>query len=129
MLFRSEEDEGGQGEDDSGGDGLAGVSGGLDDVVFEDAGSAEGAEDGDREDRDGDGGGYGEAGAEADVDGDSSEEDAEESAEDKGADGELGARLGGGDEGFEGGGFTLGDGHVDGKCISGALAGGPGLQC
>ncbi len=79
----------------------------LDDVVFEDAGAAEGAEDGDGEDGDGDGGGYGEAGAEADVDGDGSEEDAEEGAEDEGAGGELGAGLGGGDEGFEGGSFRL----------------------
>ncbi len=75
----------GQGENDSGGDGLACVSGGLDDVVFEDAGLAEGSEDGDGEDRDGDGGGYGEARAEAYVDGDGSEEDAEEAAEDEGS--------------------------------------------
>ena len=33
----AEEDERGQGEDDAGGDGLAGVAGGLDDVVLEDA--------------------------------------------------------------------------------------------
>ena len=78
LEIEAEEDEGGQGEDDAGGDGLAGVAGGLDDVVFEDAGFAEGAEDGDGEDGDGDGGGDGEAGAEADVDGDGSEEDAEE---------------------------------------------------
>ncbi len=81
----AEEDEGREGEDDSGGDGLAGVAGGLDDVVFEDAGAAEGAEDGDGEDGDGDGGRYGEAGAEADVDGDGSEEDAEEGSKDESA--------------------------------------------
>ena len=45
----AEEDEGGEGEDDAGGDGLAGVSGGLDDVVFEDGGAAEDAEDADGE--------------------------------------------------------------------------------
>ncbi len=100
--IEAEEDERGQGEDDSGGDGLAGVAGGLDDVVFEDAGFAEGAEDGDGEDGDGDGGGYCESGAEADVDGDCSEEDAEDGAEDEGADGEFGAGFGGGDEGLEG---------------------------
>jgi hypothetical protein len=63
----------------------------LNDVVFEDAGFAEGAKDGDGEDGDGDGGGDGETGAETDVDSDRSEEDAEEAAEDEGAGGELGA--------------------------------------
>ena len=101
LEIEAEEDERGQGEDDAGGDGLAGVAGGLDDVVFEDGGFAEGAEDGDGEDGDGDGGGDGEAGAEADVDGDGSEEDAEDGAEEEGAGGELGAGFGGGDEGFE----------------------------
>ena len=101
--IEAEEDQRRQGEDDAGGDGLAGVAGGLDDVVFEDAGAAEGAEDGDGEDGDRNGGGDGETGAEADVDGDGAEEDAEDGAEEEGADGELGARFGGGDKGSEGG--------------------------
>ncbi len=92
----AEEDERGEGEDDSAGDGLAGVSGGLDDVVLEDAGAAEGAEDGDRQDGDGDGGGYGESGAEAYVDGDGSEENAEEGTQDEGSGGGVRGGLGGG---------------------------------
>ena len=35
--IEAEKDQRGQGEDDAGGDGLAGIAGGLDDVVFEDA--------------------------------------------------------------------------------------------
>ena len=99
----AEEDERGEGEDDSGGDGLAGVSGGLDDVVFEDAGAAEGSEDGDGEDGDGDTGGNCKACAETDIDGDSTEEDAEEGSEDEGSCRELGARFGGWDEGLKAG--------------------------
>jgi len=110
--IESEEDEGREGEDDSGGDGLSGGAGGLDDVVLEDAGAAEGAEDGDGEDRDWDGGGDGESGAETDVDGDGSEEDSEEGAEDEGACGELGARLRGRNEGIEGGAGYGGNGSV-----------------
>ena len=50
----------------------------LHDVVFEDAGSAKGAEDGDGENRDGDAGGDREPGAQPDVDRDRSKEHAEE---------------------------------------------------
>ena len=99
--IEAEEDQRGQGEDDAGGDGLAGVAGGLDDVVFEDRGAAKGAQDADGEHGDGDGGGDGEPGAQADVDGDRAEEHAEDAAEQKGADGEFGARLVGGDEGLK----------------------------
>ena len=103
FQIEAQEDEGGQGEDDARGDGLAGVSGGLDDVVLEDGGLAEGSEDGDREDGDGDGGGDGEAGAKADVDRDGTEQNAEEGAEEESAEGEFGPGLGGRDEGLEGG--------------------------
>ena len=105
----AEEDECGEGEDDSGGDGLASVSGGLDDVVFEDAGAAEGAEDGDGEDGDGDAGSYGKACAKTDIDGDGTEEDSEDGAEEEGADGELGARFGRWHKGLEAGGCC----HID----------------
>src|SRR6202000_3048380 len=103
FQIKTKKDERGESEDDTGGDGLAGVAGALDDVVFENAGLAEGAKDGDREDGDGDGGGYGEAGAEADVDRYCSEEDTEDAAEDEGSCGELWAGLRGGNEGFEDG--------------------------
>ena len=36
LEIEAEEDQRGQGEDDARGDGLAGVAGGLDDVVFKD---------------------------------------------------------------------------------------------
>ena len=87
----AKKDEGREGEDDSRGDGLAGVAGGLDDVVFEDAGAAEGSEDGDGEDGDGDTGGDGKASAKTNIDGNGAEEDAEEGSEDEGSGGELGA--------------------------------------
>lgn len=101
LEIEAEEDERRKGEDDSGSDGLAGVADGLDDVVLEDGGFAEGPEDGYGEDGDGNGGSDGESGAEADVDGDGSEEDGEEAAEDEGAKGEFGAGVGGGNEGGE----------------------------
>ena len=89
LEIEAEEDQRGQGEDDAGGDGLAGVAGGLDDVVFEDRRAAEGAQNADGEHRDGDGGGYGEAGAQAHIDRDRAEDDAEDGAEQKGAKGEF----------------------------------------
>lgn len=88
------------------------VSGGLNDIVFEDAGFAEGAEDGDGENRDGDGSSDGEAGAKANIDGNCAENDTEEGAEDQGTSGEFGAGLGGGNEGFEGGFDGCGCCHV-----------------
>ena len=101
--LEAEEDQRGQGEDDAGGDGLAGVAGGLDDVVFKDGGAAEGAQDADGENGDGNGGGDGESGAEAHVDGDGAEDDAEEAAEEESAEGELGQALLRSDEALEGG--------------------------
>ena len=68
-------------------------AGGLDDVVFEDGGAAERAEDADGENGDGDGRGNGESGTQADVDSYGTEEQAEERAEDDGANGEFGQRL------------------------------------
>ncbi len=103
FKIEAEEDQRGQGEDDAGGDGLAGVSGGLDDVVFEDAGAAERAEDGDGEYGDGDAGGNGKSCAQADVDRDRAEEYAEDRAQQKRANGEFRSRLGCGNEGLEGG--------------------------
>jgi hypothetical protein len=99
--IEAEKDERGEGEDDSGGDGLAGVAGGLDDVVFEDGGAAEDAQDADGEHGDGNGGGYGEAGAQAHVDGDGAEDDAEDGAEKDGAEGEFGPVLAGRNKGLK----------------------------
>src|ERR1035438_7942866 len=47
FKIEAQEDERRQCEDNARGDGLSGVSRGLDDVVLEDAGAAEGAQDGD----------------------------------------------------------------------------------
>lgn len=101
LKIEAEEDQCREGEDDAGGDGLASVAGGLDNIVFENGRAAKGAQDTDGEDRDGDGGGYGEAGAEAHVDGDGAKDEAEEAAEEDGAEGELGTVFFGRDKGPE----------------------------
>jgi hypothetical protein len=75
----------------------------LDDVVFKNGSTAEGAKNADGEHRDGDGGGYREAGAEAYIDGDSAKDDAEDGAKQKGAEGELTGLLFGRDKRFKGG--------------------------
>jgi len=93
----AEKDERGNGEHDAGGERFARGAGGLDDVVFENGGTAEGAENADGQNRDGNGGGDGKTGAEADVHGDSSKQESEERAEDDGANGEFGERFFGGD--------------------------------
>ena len=98
---KPEKDERGDGEHDAGGQRFACGAGGLHDVIFEDGGAAEGAQDADGEHGDGDGGGDGETGAQADVDGDRAEEESEERAEDNGANGEFGEGLVGGDVGAE----------------------------
>jgi hypothetical protein len=103
LEIEAEEDQRRKGEDDARGDGLAGVAGGLDDVVFEDGGSSEGAQDRDGEHRDRNGGGDGESRTKADIDRDSAEENPEDSSEEERADGELRTRVGCGDEGGEGG--------------------------
>ncbi len=89
LEIEAEKDERGQGEDDAGGDGLAGIAGGLDDVVLEDGGAAEDAQDADGEHRDGNGGGDRESGAQAHVDRDRAEDDAEDRAQQHGAEGEF----------------------------------------
>ncbi len=101
LEIEAEKDERRQREDDARSDGLAGVAGGLDDVVFEDRGTAKGAQDADGEHGDGNGGGDGEPGAQADVDRDRSEDDAEDGAEKQRAEGELGAVLVGRNEGLK----------------------------
>ena len=90
LEIEAEKDQRRQREDDARGDGLAGVAGGLDDVVLKNRGAAEGAQDADGEHRDGDRGGDGEAGAQAHVDGDGAEDEAEEAAQQNGAKRELG---------------------------------------
>ncbi len=90
LEIEAEKNKRREGEDDAGGDGLAGIAGGLDDVVFEDGGAAEGPQNTDGEHSDGDGGGHGEAGAQAHVDRNRAEDDAEDGAEKKGSEGELG---------------------------------------
>ena len=101
LQLKAEKDERGQGEDDAGGDGLASIARGLDDVVFKNGGAAESAEDADGEHGDGDRGGNGEAGAQAHVDGDSAEDDSEEGAEEDGSEREFGATLSCGNKGLK----------------------------
>jgi len=112
LEVEAEENERGKCEDDAGRDGLAGVAGGLDDVVLEDAGAAEGSKDGDGEDRDRDAGGNRKSSAESDIDRDRAEQDSEDSTEGEGSEGELRACLGGGNEGPEGGLRRCGGGHA-----------------
>ena len=78
FKIEAEKDQRGQREDDAGGDGLAGVAGGLDDVVFKDRSAAKGAQNADGEHRDGNGGGDGEAGAKSHIDRDCAKDDAED---------------------------------------------------
>ncbi len=87
LEIEAEEDQRRQSKDHARGDGLACIAGGLDDIVFEDAGLAEGSQDGDGEDGDGNGRGYGKSGTEANVDGDGSEENAEDCSQQQGANG------------------------------------------
>ena len=81
--IEAEKDQRREGEDDSRGDGLAGVAGGLDDVVFKNGAAAKGAQNADGEHGDGDGGGDREAGAEAHVDRDCAEDDAEDRSQEE----------------------------------------------
>ena len=99
--IEAEKDQRGQGKDDTGGDGLAGVAGGLDNVVLKDGGAAEGAENADGEDCDGNGGGDGEAGTQADIDGHGSKDKSEERAEKNGSEREFGTVLAGRNEGVK----------------------------
>jgi len=72
---------------------LAGVAGGLNDVVFQDGSAAEGAQHADRQHGDGNGSRDRQSGAQADVDGDGAEENAEDAAEKNGAEGKFRARI------------------------------------
>ena len=85
----AQEDQRGDGEHDSGGERFACRAGGLHDVVFENGGAAEGAQDADGQNRDGNGSGNGETGAQTHVNGDGAEEQTEERAEDDGAEREF----------------------------------------
>ena len=99
--IEAEENERGQGEDDAGRDGLAGVADGLDDVVFEDGRLAKGAQNGDGQDRDRDGRGHGKTGAQPNVNCDGTEDDREDTAEKERAKSELGAVFRRGNKGGE----------------------------
>ena len=55
FQVEAEKDQRRQGEDDAGGDRLAGVAGGLDNIIFQDRSAAEGAQDADRKHGDGNG--------------------------------------------------------------------------
>ncbi len=101
LEIEAEKHQRGQREDDARGDGLAGVAGGLDDVVFEDGGAAEGAQNADGEHRDGNGCGDGEPGAQAHIDRDGAKDEAEETAQQKGAKSELGRMFFGRDKGLK----------------------------
>src|SRR5258708_7851813 len=86
-------------EHDARGERFAGGARGLHDVVFENGGAAERAQDADGEHRDGDGRGDRKPSAQADVHGDRSEEQAEESAENHSAKSEFLERFVRGDVG------------------------------
>ncbi len=81
----AEEDERRKGKDDAGGDGLAGVSAGLDDDGFKDRRLALVTKGADGDDGDGDGGGDRESGAQAHIHGDRAEDEAEKRAQQHGA--------------------------------------------
>ena len=87
LEIEAEEDQRRQGEDDAGRDRLAGIAGGLDDVVLEDGGAAKRAQDADGEHRDRDRGRHRQARAQSDVDGDGAEENPEERTQQKRAEG------------------------------------------
>jgi len=107
LEIEAEENQRGEREDDTGGDGLACVAGGLDDVVLKDGGAAEDAEDADGENGDGDGGSNGQAGAETHIDRDHSKDDAEDGPEKEGAEGEFRRVLIGRNERFKNGGLKF----------------------
>src|SRR5882762_10354498 len=91
----AEKNQRGNREHDAGGERFAGWAGGLDDVVFEDGGTAESAKNADGEHGNGDRSGNGEPGAQADVDSHRAEKQSEERAKDHRANGKfLGAFFG-----------------------------------
>ena len=78
----AEKDQRGDREHHAGRERFACGTGGLHDVVFEDGGAAEGAEDADGKNGDWNRSGDGEPGAQADVNGDRAEQQSEERTED-----------------------------------------------
>jgi hypothetical protein len=93
LEIEAQKDQRGQRKDDARSDRLAGVAGGLDDIVLEDRGAAEGPQNTNRKHRDGDRGGHRESGPQAHVDGDPSKDDAEKRSQKNGAQSEFGALL------------------------------------
>ena len=90
----AEDDEGGKGENRARSDRLASRGDGLDDVIFEDGGVAEKAQERHRDDGRRDTGGNGHAGIEAEIGVGCAKNQGEERAEDKGAERQL-AKFGG----------------------------------
>src|SRR5580692_354636 len=101
LRAEAQKDQRGNREHDACSKRFAGGAGGLHDIVFENRRAAEGAQDADREDRDGDGRRDGQASAQADIDADSAEEQSEQRAEDDGANREFLGTLLRGDVGPE----------------------------
>jgi hypothetical protein len=93
LEVKAEKNQRGQGEDDPGGDRLTGVASGLDNVVFQNRGPTEGAQNADREHRDGNRSGHREAGSQAHVNRDGAKNNAEKRAQQQGAEGEFGTAL------------------------------------
>ena len=91
--IEAEKDQRGQREDDSGGDGLAGVPGRLHNVVFKNRGPTQRAQHADRKNGDRNGGGNGKAGAQANIHRDRAKQNAEDASEKNGAESEFSARI------------------------------------
>ena len=91
LQVEPQEDQRRQRENDAGGDGLARVASGLDDVVLQNAGAAKHTQDGDGEHRDGNAGCNRKSSAQADIHRDRAKDDAEERAQQQRAEGQLGA--------------------------------------
>jgi hypothetical protein len=118
LEIKAQENESWKGEDDAGGNRLAGVASRLDDVVFKDRGATERAKNADGQDSDRNGSGHGESGAKSYIDGDSAKDEAEERAEEQCAKSELRAVLIRGDEGLE-------IGHASLRVITGKVVRNP----
>jgi hypothetical protein len=101
FQIEAKENQRGQGEDDPGGDGLARIARGLDNVVFQNRGAAKGTQNADRQNGNRDGGGNGEASAEAYIHSDGTEDDAKDGAEQHGAKGKFRAVVAGGNKGLK----------------------------
>ncbi|MNX69883.1 hypothetical protein D3C86_1011180 [compost metagenome] len=93
LQVLAQEQQGRHGEGHAGGDGLAGRAGGLHDVVLEERGATEDAEDGDGENRDGDARTDGHADLEGQVHRRGGKDDAEHRPQGQRPEGELGRML------------------------------------